>query len=177
MNKLIVVLSLFAIISGCATSPSPRQLTNSHLNEAEEFANSGEWHKSIAALNTALEINPNDASALADRGFAKYKAGLPMIEALADTDAALSIRKSAYLFVQRCDLRIMAKMYKDAIEDCNQAIRYADAKGVNPDTFDKLRAEGLSGSINIGHGIDEAYARLREQAVQYRDLARKKIDE
>lgn len=167
MSRIILVFSFCALLSSCATQ-SPTQIANPYINIAEQFADEQEWLQSINALNKALEINPKDAYALVNRGKAKLNAGFPIDEVLTDTNASLSIRKTAKGYLQRCHLREEMKLYADAIEDCNQAMRYANAKGVNPDTIEKLKASGLTGNVSLGGDFDRAYRRIRKQALESR---------
>ncbi len=173
MFRTPVVLMVIPLIAfGCASTPSQ---VERHWLHARELGRSGQWREAVEACNKAIAIDPDYLPAFEIRGLAKSNAGFPVGEVLADLDTALQ-GKTAYRFLLRARARYVAGMHALAIEDCDQAIRYADANGFDPDLIEKQRASGKRVSIHHGGGLDKLFAQIRAEAVKLRATLAAKED-
>ncbi|MBU0718040.1 MAG: hypothetical protein KJ749_07315 [Planctomycetes bacterium] len=72
--------------------------------------------------------------------------------------------KSAESYLQRARSNYNIGQYVEALDDCNQAIRYAEAKGMSPDLLELQRASGRKIVTNLGPELNQQYEEYEREA-------------
>jgi tetratricopeptide (TPR) repeat protein len=138
-------------ISGCSDviksgSAAGADLTIAYYNRANARLQKGEYRKAIDDYSKAIDHDPQNASALHERCFARAVIGVDLEDALSDCNESLRIRPNdSETLGGRGFVYLRLQFYRTAIRDYNAALEF------KPDTAMFLYARGTA-KIQSGDG-------------------------
>ena len=133
---LIISALLFLCL---LVGPAFCQTDKEHLTKGNEYFDKGMYDKAIEEFNKAIEINPNDANAYNNRGFAYGMIG-NLDQAIEDYNKAIEINpKLAEAYHDRGVAYFGKKEYDKAWQD----VHMAESLGyeINPIFLEELKKE------------------------------------
>ncbi len=139
-------------ITGCSDviksgSADGSDLTIAYYNRANARLQNGEYRKAIDDYTRAIDLDPQNASALHERCFARAILGVDLEDALSDCNESLRIRPNdAETLSGRGFAYLRLGFYRTAIRDYDAALEF------KPDTAMYLYARGLA---KMEAGFDE----------------------
>ncbi len=125
----------FVVILACifAVTKSQNNISTSETDQKDQTTNSQQnFTDEIKKYDKAIQLNPQDASAYLNRGFARYNLGENQ-EAIKDYDEAIRLKPQyTNAYYNRGLAQYILENYQEAIKDYDEAIKL-DPK--DPDTY------------------------------------------
>jgi len=136
------------------------------ISRGKNYDSSGEYLRTIAEINVAVELDPKYALAYNNRGIAYHRLGY-LYDALADLDVAIELDPEfAEAYSNRGVIRVASGNYTSAISDYDKAIEldpgYAKAYYRRGDTYNYLEdydsaMSDYNKAIELNPELAEAY--------------------
>ena len=142
--------------------PSPEAIGEEHLHQGNAYFAAGNYAEALSEYESALELQPGNATTLMNRGVALSRLGRHR-EALVAFDRSLALRPAHVgTLANRSAALGRLGRYKESIQDCDQAL------AVDPDDAVTLVNRGIAHAALAHH--KEALADY-DRAVELGDLS------